>query len=391
MRFGFTLLVLFVSPAFVHAASVSLSPSSGTYEVGDRFSVRVLVSSTDQLMNAVSSDISFSPSRLQLVSILQSSSIIDFWAQAPTFSNQSGKASFDGIILSGYQGGSGELVTLVFRAAGIGSTTVEIPVGSVLAHDGLGTSIPSTFGKANFDIVETGVAPPPPVVVPLAVPRISSPTHPDENKWYADKNPIFTWPLPSDVIDVKVFVTREPTPEFDGFQGLIDRYVLPDVQEGTQYLHVVFETEEGFSETVSFRFNVDSEPPEQVVIEEVYRSYRDNRRAEFSITSEDKTSGISHYRISIDGAHVEDWVDDGTHKYQTPSLWYGNHTLTVEAVDQAGNTTAASFVFSIAYPLLLAIIFLLAVIALLLLTLIVLVYRSYSLAKRKDMKKRLKK
>ncbi len=147
--------IFIISFAFAHqveAASLSFIPSSGPYFVGDRFSVSIFVSSSDQAMNAISADISFSQERLELLSISQAGSIIGFWAQEPVYSNQSGEVFFEGVVLNGYQGTAGKIVTLAFRALASGEATLYFSSGVVLANDGLGTKIPSNFGSAKFNI-----------------------------------------------------------------------------------------------------------------------------------------------------------------------------------------------------------------------------------------------
>lgn len=367
--------VLFIT-FVIHAdaASIYFSPSSGSYAVGQQLRVRVLAESVEREMNAAAAYISFSKEFLELISISQSTSIIDFWAQGPTFSNQSGEASFEGVTFDRYQGSSGELVTLVFRAESPGEAVLRFTSGNILAGDGLGTEIPSSLRQASFSI---GVALP--TELPAA-PFISSPTHLDEGLWYANKNPIFRWPLPSDVTDVDVVVSRDDTPEFgDTSKGLIDRFVLTDMLEGTHYLHVIFRAESGWGNVGTFRFNVDTEPPEQFTIQELYRSENTDQFAEFLFTARDRTSGISHYRIAIDGVHREDWMDDGSHTYRTPPLKRGLHTLTVEAVDKAGNATTKVFSFRISYPLLLLLLVFAIINILLLLLVLVFIYRQHNL------------
>ncbi len=146
------IIICFCIPTFVSAASLYFGPSSGTYTVGERFSVRVLVSSTDKKMNAAGADVSFSPEDLELVSISESNSLIDVWGEKPTFDNSAGRISFEGLILDGYQGSAAEIVTLVFRSKKIGETLVHFSSGSVLAYNGLGTSVLKGLDQAIFTI-----------------------------------------------------------------------------------------------------------------------------------------------------------------------------------------------------------------------------------------------
>jgi len=149
---GVSIICFFMLPAVAQAASVSFSPSSGFYRVGEKFSVNVLVSSADQAMNAASAHISFSRDNLEVVSVSQSGSIIGFWAQQPAFSNESGAVSFEGVVFNGYTGSAGKLVTLNFRARSPGQATLGFNSASVLANDGLGTSISTNVNSADFTI-----------------------------------------------------------------------------------------------------------------------------------------------------------------------------------------------------------------------------------------------
>ncbi len=150
--FGLILLVFFATPAFSYAASIYFVPSSGSYTVGEQFSINIFVSSDAQEMNAAKATIKSLNNNLQIVSVSQAGSIIDFWAQKPQL-NGNNSAYFEGVMLgSGYSGSAGKLVTLVVRARAVGSTALVVSSGSVLANDGLGTKLSTNLGKANFSV-----------------------------------------------------------------------------------------------------------------------------------------------------------------------------------------------------------------------------------------------
>jgi len=138
--FLFFLVSFFININKVFAATVNFSPISGTYNVGDTIKIKVNVSS-DRSINAVASSVYFSSDVLSLTSISKSSSIVSLWAQEPSFSNKTGLASFEGVILSGYAGNAGNIVTLVFKAKSVGVATLRFSNVSILANDGNGTDI----------------------------------------------------------------------------------------------------------------------------------------------------------------------------------------------------------------------------------------------------------
>lgn len=344
-------------------ATLYLSPSSGSYAIGESFSVAVYVNSAEQAMNAASGNISFPQNKLEVTSLSKGGSIISLWIQEPSFSNSSGTINFEGIILNpGFVGTGGKIITITFKVLGGGSASLIFSSGSVLANDGLGTSILAGMGGANFDLVEavappevppTPVAPPVVVLVPAA-PEVSSPTHPDPDKWYANNSPTFEWQLPAGVNGVSIFPTEEPTsnpgPVSD---GLMNTQSYFDLEEGVWYLHIKLRNSAGWSKITHFRFQIDTQTPDYFEITEVERIDLTNPVAEFTFDAADATSGIDYYEIQIDDLETQVWHDDGNHLYKTPVLTYGEHTLLVKATDKAGNylsDTAEFIVESIEPP-----------------------------------------
>ena len=170
---------LFASAQFAFAATLSLSPPSGSYSVGDTINVRVVLSSSGQSANAVSGTIDFPRALLTLNSISKANSIVSLWAQEPSYSNTNGTASMEGVILNGYTGQNGTIVTLSFKAKAVGNANIKFTSSSVLANDGQGTNILSNSSQANFNIVkakekpapkpEPIPAPPTETVTPIAI------------------------------------------------------------------------------------------------------------------------------------------------------------------------------------------------------------------------------
>ena len=148
--FIFLFLVFFAHTTL--AANLNLSPSSGSYNVGDAITVRVVLSSPTQSANAVSGTLDFPRALLTLNSVSKSNSLVNLWAVEPSFSNASGTANMEGIILNGYQGNSGTILTLSFKAKAAGNANLKFTAFSVLANDGQGTNISTGAGQASFNI-----------------------------------------------------------------------------------------------------------------------------------------------------------------------------------------------------------------------------------------------
>jgi hypothetical protein len=130
----------FININTILAAEINFSPTNGKYHVGDTIKIKVVIAS-DKSVNAVSSNISFPFDILSLTSLSKSSSLINLWAQEPTFSNNNGSVSFEGVILNGYTGNNGNIITLVFKAKRVGVANLNFKNASILANDGNGTDL----------------------------------------------------------------------------------------------------------------------------------------------------------------------------------------------------------------------------------------------------------
>src|SRR5581483_5010272 len=153
--FFFLLGGTFVAPE-ARAASLGFSDNSGTtYQVGQTVSETVLVSSTDQSINAVSGTITYPSDKLEAISISKVGSIINLWAQDPTAS--SGQVDFEGVILNpGYQGSAGKIITIVFKVKAAGIAPLLFSSASVLANDGKGTNVLNAVNSTSLRLDSAG-------------------------------------------------------------------------------------------------------------------------------------------------------------------------------------------------------------------------------------------
>jgi hypothetical protein len=78
-------------------------------------------------------------------SIDYNTSIADLWAEEPWYSNGTGTVNFTGgTTRTGGFTGTGSLVTITFSTKATGEATIHMEEMQILAHDGLGTSVPVT-------------------------------------------------------------------------------------------------------------------------------------------------------------------------------------------------------------------------------------------------------
>ncbi len=337
-------LVFLFSSATAFAASLYFSPSTGSYRVGQSFSVGVYVSSPDSAMNAASGMVTFPSDKLEVTSVSKSGSIFSLWVAEPSFSNASGTAQFEGIVLNpGFSGSAGKLMTLTFRAKSPGTADVRLSTSSasVLANDGKGTNILTGLGTASFAVVIDEKAPAEPEEpsgggVPSA-PKVSSSTHPEPKSFYKNNNPVFSWSLPGGITGVNVLADHNPTTDpGTKSDGTFSTYTYDNVDDGKWFFHIRLKNADGWGSATHFGFNIDTQPPDRFEITDDRKDKSDPRVA-LKFDATDATSGVDRYAIRVDDALPVEWKDDGKHVYQTETLSSGNHTFVVAAIDAAGN------------------------------------------------------
>lgn len=147
------------TPVLVFGANLSVSPSGGTYEVGERVSIRIIATS-DVLFNAISGDILFPTSIFSIESVSKTSSILNFWVTEPTVLKNVGTVKFEGVSLGGFQGNTGTVITVTLRANNVGTGKISIRAGQILANDGQGTDITGDLLGGTYVVKEATKATP---------------------------------------------------------------------------------------------------------------------------------------------------------------------------------------------------------------------------------------
>ncbi len=149
----FSFLFLISQSAFAQA-ELFITPSTGTYKVGELFSVLVKVNTAGKAINAASAQLNFDNQRLDVTSVGYSQSIFSIWTEEPNSSNAAGTIKFSGGVPNpGFVGASGAIARVTFRPKASGSAPVVFVSGGVLANDGRGTNIGDTLKGGLYSII----------------------------------------------------------------------------------------------------------------------------------------------------------------------------------------------------------------------------------------------
>lgn len=342
--------LFFTNFAKAQNGSLYLSPSSGKVSVGETVSIILRVNTGGVAINAAEGSIVFDQQKLAVTSISKSGSIFSIWASEPKFSNAEGTIEFAGGIPNpGFSGSNGLLLTITFRAKAAtnqdGADAVLVS-GAILANDGAGTDILASLGKANFLISPSSAiqAIPTPVEKSLDADNlinIKSSTHPNQEKWYSNNDPLFNWELSDGVEAVSYLVTDKPESNPGTVpDGWVSEAKFTDLVDGVNYFHLRFRRTGIWGSISHFKFQIDSKPPQEF---NVLVTDDNSNEPKLVFESSDDLSGIDHYEIKID---KKEWIvldkSLAGKPYSLINQGHGEHQVIVRAVDGAGNLITTS-------------------------------------------------
>ncbi|MDP2734890.1 MAG: hypothetical protein Q8P12_01645, partial [bacterium] len=176
-------------------ARLLLSPPTGLITKGNRISLQIIVYPGAVDINAVGATVRY-PANLKVVNLSRAGSFCTLYPEE--FVNHQSRTVRIGCGLPtpGLTASSGVVGTINFEAVRTGRALVELDLAasSVHANDGQGTDVLARVEGAVLDIAE-----PAPQVAEAAAPAppkitvISSPTHPDQDRWYSENLAVFQW------------------------------------------------------------------------------------------------------------------------------------------------------------------------------------------------------
>jgi hypothetical protein len=337
------------------AANLYILPSSKDLNVGDKLDVSVYVDSIDQAMNAVSFKISYPEDLLKFVSLSKTGTIINLWVQEPKGGN--GEFLAEGIVLNpGFTGSRGKILNITFKALSSGKADLSFVSGAVLANDGLGTNILKNMKGANYVIKERIIKEEKvikkevveqPTLPYLPTPKIFSPTHPDQEKWYNNNNPDFKWELPEGVTEVKLSYSEKPKelPNYR-YSPPISQKKLENIKDGTYYFNVQFKGKGVKSEIARYKFNIDTKEP---TLEEFFLVFTNHNSLKSRIKAKDELSGIEKIETYLDNKLISATSSD-SFEIEINNLQPGNHIFKAEIFDKAGNLTKKEETINVPTP-----------------------------------------
>jgi membrane protein YdbS with pleckstrin-like domain len=302
------------------------------------------VNSEDQPINAISIDIKFPADKLQLVSPSTGRSIVTLWTAPPSFNNQSGTVSFQGVIPNGITTSRGLITTLTFRVKTPGKAYVQFTSSAkVLKHDGLGTDVLNATNGAVYYLL----LPPP------AGPLVASPTHPDPSITYPSNNIILSW-VPEDaaITEYSYVFTDTPLDIPDNIsEGSKTSVMYRDIPDGRHYFHIKSYQDGVWGGVTHFPVSLDVTPPAEFPLIVLPKSpIERNKESVLQFQTTDAYSGLDYYEVKVISLHNKSMsaqdnssLDqqlfvEATSPFIIPAFsTVGRHDIIVRAFDRTGN------------------------------------------------------
>lgn len=336
--FSLLFLVLISTPFRAEAGDASLyfSPAGGSFFVGSTFDVSVFVNTGGENINAVEVNLKFDPIKIQVASPTAGKSFIEVWVSQPTFSNTKGTLSFIGGVPSpGINTSAGLVSTVTFRAISPGETQITfLDSSKVLKNDPQGVNILTSMNRGVYTLL----------IPPPEGPKVFSPTHSDQNKWYKNNNPTFSWEKEEGVIEFSFSIDQDPMAVPDNTsEGNGTSVSYTEIGDGIWYFHVKAKKGDIWGGTSTYPVKIDASPPASFTPTVQPSEKTVEKQPLVSFFTTDSVSGMDYYQIkyiNVTPEKVEEeagFFTEASSPYKLPVLEAGKYLMIVRAYDIAGN------------------------------------------------------
>ncbi len=172
--------------------------------------------------------------------------------------------------------------------------------------------------------------------------EISSPTNPDQNKWYGNQSAIFSWKSSAEITGVSIeFDNNLSTlPDFVS-EGVFSSKSYERIGNGMWYFHIRIQNKSGWGNVSHFKIQIDRNAPDDFNIEVNSGGDPTSPKPSLYFEAKDDLSGISHYGIKVDNEDVSLAAPEEINPFIMPLLPAGPHKIAIIAVDKAGNENEA--------------------------------------------------
>jgi len=319
------LLFIFVGTRhFADAANLSVSVAEQTVYAGETFSVDWFLNTEGKTINIVDAKLYYSPDILENTEVSIGSSALLLWVSEPKVI-ASGVITLTGGVPGGINGPHIPILRTVFKAKSSGNAVImTINPTRVLLHNGFGTEVPLSMRPLAFSVLSKN----------NKLYSITSPTQPDENKWYRNNNvTINVGAKTGELYSYSFSSNAEITPSMAP-APIKDSIKYNNLSDGIYYFKLAIPVNGTLEEAGVYRVQIDKTAPTFLssVVDKNEEMFNDKSFINFFAT--DKTSGIANYKVKVG---LFGFYHKATSPYPIDPPLFGNF-VKVKAIDLAGNT-----------------------------------------------------
>lgn len=327
--------VSYNAPALLPHVEISFSPRTGSFVEGSTFQVPIYLNTKNRSINGIEVRVNYDKNKLSIINPTGGTSIIGVWVEPPSFDNSKGNASYVGVVPDGITTGAGLIGTVTFKVIATGKATISLGSNSkILLNDGLGTPTIVDFAPAQYELLTKA---------PDGV-QIFSETHPIQDNWYNNKNPIFSWIREPGVTSFSYILDNEPQTVPDDTVDSTDTTThFEKLADGLYYFHVKALKKNVWGMPGHFLVRIDTTPPAEFTPQANYllASALFIQRTLVSFFTTDNLSGIDHYEVGIidktQPTTQSPLFVESTSPFQVPISSNSDLQVVVRAIDKAGN------------------------------------------------------
>lgn len=141
------------SGSFAQGAEIFFGTNSKEIGINEKFEIGVFINTEQESINTVGGKIVFPEDLLEFQGVYNGSSIISLWVKQPNVA-LNGNVAFSGIVPGGFNGNSGYLFSLIFKAKKIGEITIASSDENILLNDGTGKKTSVNSAPLTLNIIE---------------------------------------------------------------------------------------------------------------------------------------------------------------------------------------------------------------------------------------------
>ncbi len=335
-----------------HNATLHLLPDNGNFNTGDTERVVIQLLTGGETINAVQTTIAYDTDKITVTDILTANSFCQlFPIRAVDVAN--GKATIAcGLPTPGYNKTAGTVAELLLHLKQSGTFSLKFENSEVLANDGLGTNVLGSTTDAEYHVIDSPPASPAPAQQsgePVVMPTLSvfSPTHPNSEQWYNQRDVKFTWPQASGYKYAHRF-DQKPSSEQDGLAVTADNALsVTAPNDGVFYLHLAAIKAGVVGPATTSLVRIDATPPQKVELKASQTEVKPGDIVQLISSSKDETSGSQPaYSLRVNGGPFLTVGPSLNYSFNSP----GTYTLVIRAFDNAGNYAEDQVVITVTNP-----------------------------------------